>query len=847
MKDIVQKIYDYSLEDIMSDRFGKYSKYIIQDRAIPDVRDGLKPVQRRILYAMYKMRLTNDKPYVKSARSVGETMGKYHPHGDTSIYDAMVRMSQSWKNNHILLDMRGNNGSIDGDSAAASRYTEARLAKISNELLRDIDKDTVKWAPNYDDKFLEPTVLPARFPNLLVNGATGISAGYATNIPPHNLGEVIDATIKLIDDENASLDEIMQLVKGPDFPTGGIIEGINGIKDAYEKGRGKIIVKSKVAIETTKGKKQIIITEIPYEVNKSLLVKKIDDIRIDKKIDGIAEVRDESDKDGLRIAIDLKKEADSTLILNYLLKNTELQTSYNFNMVSIVNRRPRLLGIREMLKAYISHQVEVVTRRTIFDLEHAKTRLHIVEGFIKALSILDEVIKTIRASKNKSDAENNLVREFGFTEAQAEAIVTLQLYRLSNTDVTALEEEYKNLNIIIKGLTKILEDKASLMKVIKDELTKIKEEYGKPRITSVKEKITEIKIDTVDLIPKEEVIVVVTKEGYVKRVSKRSYSASEENTLLKEGDYIVGIYEMSTLDTVLLFTDLGNYLYVPVYEIPDSKWKEMGKHISNIISIKSDENIIGSVPVYDFEKEEYITIFTKLGMIKRTKISDYKVTRYSKPMMSIKLKDKDKVASISYGNDSNIIIATSEGYGLWYKSDEVPVIGTKGSGVKSISLKDNDYVVSGNVFEEVDYLVVITDKGTGKRIRINDLEPTTRARRGVLIVREVKTNPHKVLKTFAISSKSNIGIKTSKDIITFKVSEFTIMDRYSTGSSISKTKIKDAFEIALLQGKNDLKDDQKEVEEDSKSNDAYKQLSLLDVDDNLKQVDSLLSNVNDNL
>ena len=847
MKDIVQKIYDYSLEDIMSDRFGKYSKYIIQDRAIPDVRDGLKPVQRRILYAMYKMRLTNDKPYVKSARSVGETMGKYHPHGDTSIYDAMVRMSQSWKNNHILLDMRGNNGSIDGDSAAASRYTEARLAKISNELLRDIDKDTVKWAPNYDDKFLEPTVLPARFPNLLVNGATGISAGYATNIPPHNLGEVIDATIKLIDDENASLDEIMQLVKGPDFPTGGIIEGINGIKDAYEKGRGKIIVKSKVAIETTKGKKQIIITEIPYEINKSLLVKKIDDIRIDKKIDGIAEVRDESDKDGLRIAIDLKKEADSTLILNYLLKNTELQTSYNFNMVSIVNRRPRLLGIREMLKAYISHQVEVVTRRTIFDLEHAKTRLHIVEGFIKALSILDEVIKTIRASKNKSDAENNLVREFGFTEAQAEAIVTLQLYRLSNTDVTALEEEYKNLNIIIKGLTKILEDKASLMKVIKDELTKIKEEYGKPRITSVKEKITEIKIDTVDLIPKEEVIVVVTKEGYVKRVSKRSYSASEENTLLKEGDYIVGIYEMSTLDTVLLFTDLGNYLYVPVYEIPDSKWKEMGKHISNIISIKSDENIIGSVPVYDFEKEEYITIFTKLGMIKRTKISDYKVTRYSKPMMSIKLKDKDKVASISYGNDSNIIIATSEGYGLWYKSDEVPVIGTKGSGVKSISLKDNDYVVSGNVFEEVDYLVVITDKGTGKRIRINDLEPTTRARRGVLIVREVKTNPHKVLKTFAISSKSNIGIKTSKDIITFKVSEFTIMDRYSTGSSISKTKIKDAFEIALLQGKNDLKDDQKEVEEDSKSNDAYKQLSLLDVDDNLKQVDSLLSNVNDNL
>jgi topoisomerase-4 subunit A len=664
METLLQKIYDYTLEEIMGERFGRYSKYIIQDRAIPDVRDGLKPVQRRILYGMYRAKMTQDRPYNKSAYAVGEVMGKYHPHGDSSIYDAMARMSQDWKLRHTLIDMQGNNGSMDGDSPAAARYTEARLSKISMELLRDIDKNTVNMAPNYDDKLLEPTVLPARFPNLLVNGATGISAGYATNIPPHNLGEVIDATVKIIDDEDVTTAELMQIIKGPDFPTGGIIEGIDGIKEAYETGRGKIIVKSKISVETNKGKDQIIITQIPYEVNKSLLVKKIDDIRIEKRIDGIAEVRDESDKEGLRIAIDLKKDTDSNLIINYLLKNTELQISYNFNMVSIVNRRPKLLGIKDMLVAYVDHQKDVVIRRTQFDLEHAKARFHIVEGLIKALSILDEVIRVIRASKNKADAENNLVISFGFTPEQAEAIVILQLYRLSNTDVTALENELKDLTIIIKGLNRILEDKEVLMKQIKDELKKVREEYSVSRLTEVKESVTEIKIDTTALINKEDVIVVITNDGYVKRVSKRSYSASDDDTGLKDGDYIIGIYEMNTLDTILLFTDAGNYLYVPVYEIPDSKWKDLGKHISNIISISSNENIIGSIPVYNFDDEAYITIFTKLGMIKRTKLIDFKVSRYSKPMMSIKLKESDRVSNISYSNGSNVLIITHNGYAL---------------------------------------------------------------------------------------------------------------------------------------------------------------------------------------
>ncbi len=847
MKDIIQKIYDYSLEEIMGERFAKYSKYIIQDRAIPDVRDGLKPVQRRILYAMYKNKWTYDKPYNKSANAVGETMGKYHPHGDSSIYDAMVRMSQYWKNNHILIDMKGNNGSIDGDSPAAHRYTEARLSKISGELLKDIERETIKWSPNYDDKRLEPTVLPAKFPNLLVNGSSGISAGYATNIPPHNLGEVIDATIKLIEDENTSLEDIIEIVKGPDFPTGGIVEGIDGIRSAYETGRGKINVKSKVTFENNKGKNQMIITEIPYEVNKALLVKKIDDIRIEKKIDGILEIRDESDKDGLRIAIDLKKDANSTLILNYLLKNTELQTSYNFNMVAIVNRRPRLLGIIDILKAYIDHQKVVVINRTRFDLEHAQARFHIVEGLIKALSILDEVIATIRASKNKADAEKNLVMQFGFTEIQAEAIVTLQLYRLTNTDVTALESELKNLTITIKGLNKILEEKEVLMKLIKMELSKVKEEYCKPRLTEIKEEVTEIKIDTTSLIPREDVIVVITKDGYVKRVSKRSYSASDDDTLLKEGDYIIGLYEVNTLDTILVFTDLGNYLYVPVYEIPDTKWKELGKHISNIIGISSDENIIGSVPVYDFNEDIYITIFTKLGMIKRTKLSDFKVQRYSKPITSIKLKDKDLVVNISYNKASNVLITTHNGYALRYLIDEVPIIGTRGSGVKAINLKD-DYVISGNVFgENAEYISVVTDKGTGKRVRISDIEITSRARKGVLIIREVKTNPHKLLKTFVSDNKRIFGLKVGNDIVFVKTSEFTIMDRYSTGTSIHKGKLNDAFEVATpTKEEQDLKIEIQEAKQDIEVNE-YRQLSLLEIDDEMNKIDDMLDNIDEDL
>ena len=538
-KQVLDKIYHYSLEDIMGERFGRYSKYIIQDRAIPDVRDGLKPVQRRILYSMYRKKNWYDRPTIKSAKTVGDVIGNFHPHGDISIYEAMVRMSQDWKSRHPYIDMQGNNGSIDGDSPAAYRYTEARLSKISNELLKDIDKNTVVFAPNFDDTLMEPTVLPAKYPNLLVNGASGISAGYATNIPTHNLGEVIDATIHRIDNPNCRLDTIMDIIKGPDFPTGGIVEGKDGLRTAYETGRGKIMIKSRTYFEEEKNKLALIITEIPYEVNKAQLVRKIDEIRIDKKIDGMIEVRDESDREGLRIAIDLKKDANRELVLNYLLKNTDLQISYNFNMIAIDHRRPRQLGLLDILDAYIAHQREVVTKSKEFDLAHAKDQLHIVEGLIKCLSILDEVIQTIRGSKNKQDAQANLIREYDFTPRQADAILSLQLYKLTNTDVTALEEELSKLRIIVARLEEILGDEAKLKAVMKEELRLIKKEYALPRLTDIKEEITEIKIDTSVMIPKEDVIVVVTKDGYVKRTSYRSYTSSSDEMSLKTGDYIL--------------------------------------------------------------------------------------------------------------------------------------------------------------------------------------------------------------------------------------------------------------------------------------------------------------------
>ena len=839
MTNIIDKIYKYSLEEIMGQRFGRYAKTIIQDRALPDARDGLKPVQRRILYSMYKDKNTHDKPYKKSAKTVGNVMGQLHPHGDSSIYDAMVRMSQWWKQNAVYIDMHGNNGSMDGDSPAAMRYTEARLSKIGEEMLRDIEKNVVEFAPNYDDTEMEPTVLPTKYPNLLVNGANGISAGYATNIPPHNLGEIIDATIYRIDNNESTMEDIMNIVKGPDFPTGGIVEGIKGIKEAFKTGRGKIILKSNATIV----KDQIIVTEIPFEVNKANLVRKIDEIRVDKKIDGISEVRDETDKNGLRIVIDLKKSANKELVLNYLLKNTDLQISYNYNMVAIVNKSPKQLGIIKIIDAYINFQKEVITNRTKFDLEHAKARQHIVEGLIKALSILDEIIKIIRASKNKSDAKDNLVKEFQFTQIQAEAIVTLQLYKLSNTDVTLLEKELIDLNKLIKKLENILSSDKKLMNIIKDELNDIKEKYSTPRKTQIKEDITEIKIDTTLMIPKEDVIVLVTNDGYVKKVSKKSFSSSSNDTTgLKEGDYLIGLYEMNTMDTILLFTSLGNYLYVPIHDLPDAKWKDLGKHISNIVPIKSNENIISSIPIYDFNQDGDITIFSKNGMIKRTMIKDFKVSRYSKPITCMKLKDDDELinATLTF-NNKNVLIVTDDCYGLWYDIDSVPISGVKSAGVKSINLK-NGSVVSGILFDDSkEYLLVFTNKGNAKRIKLSEMEMGKRAGRGLLIMKEVKSNPQKINSAYVVV-KVNIDIKDNNGkFINLKSTEIPIMERYSTGSNVVKKGILSTHLEIFLENKSDFeshKAQEEIINFDEEDNGV--QISLANIDDKFLEVDEIL-------
>lgn len=786
MENILKKIEDYSLEEIMGDRFAKYAKEIIQDRAIPDVRDGLKPVQRRILYAMFKAGNTWDKGYLKCATTVGDVLGKYHPHGDLSVYDAMVRMSQWWKQNHILVDIHGNNGSMDGDPPAAYRYTEARLAPISGELLRDLDKNTVAWAPNFDDRLLEPTVLPAKFPNLLVNGTNGISAGYATNIPPHNLGEIIDATIKRIDSPNCYLDTILEIVKGPDFPTGGIAQGKQGIIDAFKTGRGKVIVRSKYEFKKEKGKEQIIITEIPFDVNKQNLVSKMEGIRIDKKIEGIAEVRDETDREGLRIVIDLKSGANKDFIINYLLKNTELQISYNYNMVAIVNRTPKTLGILEILDAYIAHLRETITKRTEFDLAFYKKNYHIITGLIKAISILDEVIKVIRASKNKADAKENLVKSFDFTMEQAEAIVTLQLYRLTNTDIVTLEEESKKLESLIQECEEILNDEAKLKGVMKSELRDVKRKYANPRKTQIVDEITEIKVDLKEMIPNEKVVVVVTNDGYVKRVSLKSYNSTTEETALKPGDFVRSKYFVTTQDTLLLFTNLGNYLYVPVHKIAECKWKDLGKHISNTVVIKEEEKIVASMILKD--KKKNVVMFTKNGLTKQVTLKDFEVTRYSKPMMAIKLKNDDELVNVTTAKEDTLFV-THNGFYLRFKTSEIPVVGVKASGVKGINLKE-DYVIYGSdIKEEDEYLNIFTNMHTGKRIKLSDLSLISRAKKGNMLFKKAKTKDYKLDYAYLTNSKDVNLCKIDTDIKEIKNSEIPIMDITSTGSVLSKKQV----------------------------------------------------------
>ncbi|USK36034.1 DNA topoisomerase IV subunit A [Bacillus sp. F19] len=783
-----EKFRDLPLEDVIGDRFGRYSKYIIQDRALPDARDGLKPVQRRILYAMHVDGNTNDKNFRKSAKTVGNVIGNYHPHGDTSVYDAMVRMSQDWKVRNLLIEMHGNNGSNDGDPPAAMRYTEARLSPIASELLRDIDRRTVEFVPNFDDTSQEPLVLPAMYPNLLVNGSTGISAGYATDIPPHHFGEVIDAVMKRIDQPNCSVDELMTVINGPDFPTGGIIQGIEGIKKAYETGKGKIIIRGKAEIESIRGgKQQIVITEIPFEVNKANLVKRMDEFRIERKLDGIAEVRDETDRTGMRIVVELKKEADAQGILNYLYKNSDLQVPYNFNMVAIHNRRPTLMTLPTILDAYIAHQKEVITNRSNYDLQKARERQHIVEGLIKALSILDEVIATIRASKDKRDAKDNLISKFQFTELQAEAIVSLQLYRLTNTDITALQNEAKELDEKITALLEILNNEKRLYQVIKADLKKVKKMYADERRSVIENEIQEIKINLEVMIASEDVIVTVTKDGYIKRTSGRSYAASNGQDFgMKETDRLLAKYDVNTTEVVLLFTNKGNYIYCPVHELPDIRWKDLGQHIANIVNLERDEQLIKAIPVKDFTTEQYMLFVTKNGMVKKTELKLYKAQRYSKALMAVNLKNDDVLIDVhvTSGRD-DLFIATQFGYGLWFSEEEVNIVGARAAGVKGINLKEGDSVIGGSAFTagEIPQVVIVTQRGAAKKMSLKEFEKTSRAKRGLIMLRELKNNPHRLVGMQIIQPEDTIMIKTEKGQIE-EIAPKTLRanDRYSNGS-----------------------------------------------------------------
>ena len=829
---IIEKIYDYTLEDIMGDRFGRYSKSIIQDRALPDVRDGLKPVQRRILYTMWEDKNTYDKPYRKCAKAVGDVMGKYHPHGDSSIYGAMINMSQKWKMREMFIDIHGNNGSIDGDGPAAYRYTETRLTKLSGVMLKYIERDSVEMALNYSDDYLEPTVLPANFPNLLVNGSQGISAGYATNIPPHNLTEVIDATIHRIDNPNSRLDTILGIIKGPDFPTGGVIEGKEGLRQAYETGKGKVVLKAKTEIIKDKKGHRIVIHEIPYDVLKEPLRKKIEDIKIDKKVDGIVDVKDESDKENMaKLVIELKKDANAELILNYLFKNTDLQINYNFNIVAICDRRPKQLGLLAILDAFIAHQKEVILRRTRYDLKKAEERLHIVEGFLKAVDILDEVIKLIRASKNRSDCITNLVKEFKFTELQATAIVDMRLYKLSNTDVNLLLEEQGNLQKMIEFLNSILNNESILKTQMKKELNEIKKEYGNERRTEVRDEISDIKIDLKDMIPKENTIVVVTKEGYIKRVSPKSYT-DEEETVMKPGDYVIGLYDTTTLNNIMLFTNLGRYCFIPVHQIPEGKWKELGKHVNNVCMLSPDEKIISSV-IYDSDNS-LLVFATKDGMVKKTYFKEFVVQRYSKPLTAIKLKESDELVTASKCEEnSTVIMVSKNGYYDKYSLSEVTAIGTKAAGVKGMNLKDDELVSLSVVKEADEYLNVATNNKTAKRIKLSDLYMMTRAKKGMLLMKKVKTQDYHIIDAFTSESRDNVCLKSDSEIREIKNSDIAIMDTQSTGSSISKYMVEKVFVKANIEKVKDVEiaDEPVESSETPKEDTSKEEVKEFTLDD----------------
>ncbi|EZP61214.1 MULTISPECIES: DNA topoisomerase IV subunit A [unclassified Exiguobacterium] len=781
----LQNILNLSLEQVVGDRFGRYSKYIIQDRALPDARDGLKPVQRRILYAMHTEGNLFDRAYRKSAKTVGVVIGNYHPHGDSSVYEAMVRLSQEWKLRYPLIDMQGNNGSIDGDSAAAMRYTEARLSKVSSLILDGINKQTVDYTLNFDDTTEEPLVLPSLLPNLLMNGSTGISAGYATEIPPHHAGEVLDAAIGRISGTVQNVDDLLTHMQGPDFPTGGVVQGLDGIKKAFETGRGKVIIRSRSTIETLRGgRQQIVITELPYEVNKANLVKRMEELRLDKKVEGVAEVRDETDRDGLRVVIELKKEADAEGVLHFYLKQTDLQIAYNYNMVAIHERTPRQMGVLTLLDAYLAHVKEVVIRRTAFDLEQAKRRQEVVSALMTAISVLDETLALIRSASNKADAKDKLIARFNFTDRQAEAVVMLQLYRLTNTDIVELQEEAAKLEKEIARLEKILNDEKTRNRLIIKELTVLKEQVADKRRSTIEAEVEELKLKTEVMIAVEETMVFLSKNGYVKRSSLRSFGASNDLPDLKEQDRPLLQGQAMTTDHLIVWTVRGNYLLIPVHQLPDTKWKDGGQHVANLVPLEPGDRVLSADLVRSFDEAHHCLFVTRQGMVKRSKLSDYNAQRKSKPLQGVRLKADDEVlyAQVSTGQ-TDLFLATQNGFGLWFTEDDVPVVGVRAAGVKAINLKDQDVVAGAIGFKEAPQIVLLTQRGALKKMRLADqFQVSSRALRGLQLLRDLKSKPHRVAALIDVTQAKELVLSGKEQEKTIQIGSLSFLDRLSNGS-----------------------------------------------------------------
>ncbi len=816
-EEIIENIHNETMEEIMSDRFATYAKYVIQDRAIPDVRDGLKPVQRRIIYTMYKDGNIYSRPTRKCAHTVGTVMGEYHPHGDSSIYEALVRMSQTWKVNNPLIDFQGNNGSIDGDGPAAYRYTEARLSQIAEEMVRDIDKDTVDESLTFDDSQYEPVVLPARFPNLLVNGTEGIAVGMATEIPTHNLKEVIDAIIYRINHVRVEPIDLMEFIKGPDFPSGGLIYKSNGLTDIYLTGRGRIEVASKTEVIDTPKEKKIIVTEIPFKTLKIELVHEIDMLRHNNVLPGIQEVRDESDRNGLRIVIEIKKDAKIDVIHQYLMTKSSLKTGYSANMVAIVNGSPKTMNILDFIDNYIDHQVDVITRRSTFELNKSENRLAIVNGLIKAISILDQVVDTIRKSKDKADAKKNLQEKFAFSEAQSEAIVMLQLYKLSNTDITTLENEKKALEENIEFLKGILSDRNKLNRLLVSDLKEIAKKYGKDRKTQIVEKEETGTIDKRDLISKEEVMLAVSRDGYIKRSTIKSYRSSGDNALpgMKDGDACIYLGKAMTTDYLVCFTNLGNFLYIPVHQIQETKWLQEGKHINYLINLNPNEKIVRAYVVEKFRNDLFFVIVSKRGQIKRLSLDNFQVIRYSKPLTCIKLLGDDEVADVSFTTgDSNLMLFSSDGNAVMYNENELPTAGMRSGGVKGFAKLGTAKVVSLLSFEKDKFegkAILLTDKGCVRIYDVRKTELTSRLGKSSVVFKSFKSDEHKLVYVKMVDSKdevTNIRILNNlKEVVEVKVDDYhlTPMDYYAHQSI--EMSAKNRLEIPFIEGNDYIKKD----------------------------------------